>query len=55
MAIQKSLMNLARAILVKVPDWSKLETEGEAAGINNCLQGVLLQKRKKKNVKVGVE
>lgn len=41
-------MNLARAILVKVPDWSKLETEGEAAGINNRLQGVLLQKGKKK-------
>lgn len=48
LAIQRSLVNLARAILVKVPDWSKLETEGEAAGINNHLQGVLLQKGRKK-------
>lgn len=43
-------MNVTRALLVKLHNWSKLETKGKAAGINNCLQGVLLHTQRKKEM-----
>lgn len=50
LATKRSLVNLARAISVKVPHWSKLETEGEAEGINTIYEE-FCYKKEERNVK----
>lgn len=50
LATQRLLVNLARAISVKVPDWSQLETEGEAEGTNTIYEE-FCYKKEERNVK----